>query len=56
MSKADLIAAWGDRANPNAVGGAEPVLAMADQFWGDRDGVLRDPCGHTWSIGGPTKA
>ncbi|WP_428063267.1 hypothetical protein [Brevundimonas sp.] len=30
MSKADLIAAWGDRANPNAVGGAEPEVC--DQF------------------------
>lgn len=30
MSKADLVAAWGDRANPNAVGGAEPEVC--DQF------------------------
>ena len=30
MSKADLIAAWGDRANLNAVGGAEPEVC--DQF------------------------
>jgi len=46
--------AWWTRAM--TVGGAEPVLDMADQFWGDRYGVLRDPFGHTWSIGGPTKA
>lgn len=46
--------AWWTRAM--IVGGAEPVLDMADQFWGDRYGVLRDPFGHTWSIGGPTKA
>ena len=45
--------AWWTRAL--VVGGAEPVLDMADQFWGDRYGVLRDPFGHTWSIGGPTK-
>lgn len=30
MSKADLIAAWGDRENPNLVGGAEPEVC--DQF------------------------
>ena len=30
MSKTDLVAAWGDRANPNAVGGAEPEVC--DQF------------------------
>lgn len=30
MSKADLVAAWGDRANPNLVGGAEPEVC--DQF------------------------
>ena len=45
--------AWWTRAL--VVGGAEPVLDMADQFWGDRYGVLRDPFGHTWSIGGPAK-
>lgn len=46
--------AWWTRAM--TVGGAEPVLDMADQFWGDRYGVLRDPFGHTWSIGGPKPA
>ncbi|VXB38677.1 VOC family protein [Brevundimonas sp. G8] len=46
--------AWWTRAM--TVGGAEPVMDMADQFWGDRYGQLRDPFGHTWSIGGPTKA
>ena len=45
--------AWWTRAM--TVGGAEPVMDMADQFWGDRYGVLRDPFGHTWSIGGKTK-
>ena len=45
--------AWWTRAM--VVGGAEPVMDMADQFWGDRYGVLRDPFGHTWSIGGPKK-
>ena len=32
------------------VGGAEPVLDVADQFWGDRYGVVRDPFGHQWSL------
>ncbi|MFN7109554.1 MAG: VOC family protein [Brevundimonas sp.] len=45
--------AWWTRAM--TVGGAEPVMDMADQFWGDRYGVLRDPFGHTWSIGGPKR-
>jgi uncharacterized glyoxalase superfamily protein PhnB len=27
-----------------------PMGAMADQFWGDRVGLLRDPYGHQWSI------
>jgi PhnB protein len=34
-----------------AVGaGAEVILGVADQFWGDRYGMLRDPFGHRWSI------
>ncbi len=45
--------AWWTRAM--TVGGAEPVMDMADQFWGDRYGVLRDPFGPASSIGGPTK-
>lgn len=34
---------------------AVPVMPMADQFWGDRYGQVRDPFGHTWSIGGLIK-
>lgn len=34
---------------------AVPVVPLADQFWGDRYGQVRDPFGHTWSIGGPIK-
>ena len=34
---------------------AVPVMPMADQFWGDRYGKVRDPFGHGWSIGGPIK-
>jgi PhnB protein len=31
--------------------GAEITMPLADQFWGDRYGQLRDPFGHKWSIG-----
>jgi PhnB protein len=31
--------------------GAEVTMPLADQFWGDRYGQLRDPFGHKWSIG-----
>ncbi len=31
--------------------GAEVVMPLADQFWGDRYGIVRDPSGHHWSIG-----
>src|SRR5262245_25348694 len=31
--------------------GAEVVMPMADQFWGDRYGIIKDPSGHQWSIG-----
>jgi PhnB protein len=31
--------------------GATVVMPLADQFWGDRYGQLRDPFGHEWSIG-----
>lgn len=34
--------------------GATPVMPLADMFWGDRYGQVRDPFGHTWSIGAPT--
>jgi PhnB protein len=36
--------------------GAEVKMALADQFWGDRYGQLKDPFGHSWSIGAPVKA
>ena len=43
---------WWDR----AVGaGAKVVMPLADQFWGDRFGQLRDPFGHVWSIGAAIK-
>jgi uncharacterized glyoxalase superfamily protein PhnB len=30
--------------------GATVLMPVADQFWGDRYGILRDPFGHRWSI------
>lgn len=31
--------------------GAETTMPLDDQFWGDRYGQVRDPFGHSWSIG-----
>jgi PhnB protein len=40
-----------DKAFNQAVkAGAEVVMPLKDQFWGDRYGMLKDPYGHTWSI------
>lgn len=33
--------------------GAELVMPVADQFWGDRYGVVKDPFGHMWSMAAP---
>jgi uncharacterized glyoxalase superfamily protein PhnB len=30
--------------------GAKVVLPLADQFWGDRYGMVIDPFGHHWSL------
>ena len=30
--------------------GATVLMKVADQFWGDRYGILNDPFGHRWSI------
>jgi len=35
--------------------GAEERFPLADQFWGDRYGQVKDPFGFTWSIGAPVK-
>jgi len=42
----DAHAVW-DKA---VAAGAEVIMPLADQFWGDRYGQLRDPFGHKWSI------
>jgi uncharacterized glyoxalase superfamily protein PhnB len=30
--------------------GADVVMPIADCFWGERYGIVRDPFGHRWSI------
>ncbi len=30
--------------------GGEVVMPIADMFWGDRYGVVKDPFGHHWSV------
>lgn len=43
---ADVDAAW-----QRAVGaGAEVIFPLADQFYGERGGRLRDPFGHQWML------
>ncbi len=49
-----LNVADADAAAQQAVdAGAEVVMEVADQFWGDRYGIVRDPFGHEWSIAQP---
>jgi PhnB protein len=35
--------------------GAQVAMPLADQFWGDRYGQIRDPFGHVWAIASPVK-
>ena len=42
----DVDAAWKRAIDA----GATEVFPLADQFWGDRYGILRDPFGHQWSL------
>ena len=44
--------AWFERAT---AAGAEVTMPLGDQFWGDRYGQVKDPFGHSWSIGGPIR-
>jgi PhnB protein len=40
-----------DKAFAQAVeAGATVIMPLADMFWGDRFGKLRDPFGHEWSV------
>jgi PhnB protein len=43
---------WFERATG---AGATVTMPLADQFWGDRYGQLKDPFGHSWSIGAPSR-
>jgi len=46
-----LWVANADKAFAQAVeAGATVIMPLADMFWGDRYGKLRDPFGHEWSI------
>ncbi len=42
----DADAAW----NQAVAAGCEVTMPLADQFWGDRYGMLKDPFGVTWGI------
>lgn len=35
--------------------GAEAVMPVADMFWGDRAGTLKDPFGYAWTISTHTR-
>ena len=37
--------------NQAVAAGAEITMPIADQFWGDRYGQVRDPFGFNWAIG-----
>ncbi len=47
----DVDAAW-ERAR---AAGAEEVFPLADQFYGERGGRLRDPFGHQWMLSQQTE-
>jgi PhnB protein len=51
LQVADADVVW----NQALAAGAVEVLALADQFWGDRYGKIRDPFGHGWSIASRSK-
>jgi len=46
LSVPDVDAAFGRAVDA----GATVVMPVADQFWGDRYGLVRDPFGHSWAI------
>lgn len=35
--------------------GAKVTMPLADQFWGDRYGIVKDPYGHQWSLAAHVK-
>lgn len=44
--------AWFDRA---IAAGCTSAMPVADMFWGDRYGQVKDPFGVIWAINGPVK-
>jgi PhnB protein len=46
LQVADVDAAWAKA----VAAGAIVTMPLADQFWGDRYGQLKDPFGHKWSM------
>ena len=47
------IETWWNRA---VAAGATVIVPLADMFWGDRYGQLRDPFGVTWALNEPIKS
>jgi PhnB protein len=47
----DVDATW----KAAVAAGAKVVMPLADQFWGDRYGILESPSGHRWSLSTPKK-
>ena len=37
--------------NQAVAAGAAVTMPLANQFWGDRYGQIKDPFGHTWALG-----
>ena len=37
--------------NQAVAAGAKVTMPLANQFWGDRYGQLKDPFGHSWALG-----
>ncbi len=37
--------------NRAVAAGATVIMPLANQFWGDRYGQVKDPFGHTWALG-----
>jgi uncharacterized glyoxalase superfamily protein PhnB len=35
--------------------GAQVIMPVEDQFWGDRYGLIEDPFGHRWSVATPQR-
>jgi PhnB protein len=51
LSVDDVDALWAQA----VAAGATITMPLADQFWGDRYGRLRDPFGHEWSLSSPQR-